>query len=230
MSETGTASGQQGAPSADAGGTPPAAPPNSPPTAPADNAPTAPAADPAAEQRVSAAEQAAQQAATERDDLLAALRKVLDPEGADGEADPARLAEQAAAERDQAAPRRGSSVSSWPRTRPRTPPAPTRPPARLPHRRAAARRPRPDDKAFGDKLAEVIKTAVEAARTCAPPLPVRPRAAPTSPAPRPSVGPPPCMTPSPPASAAEPLETPAHGYHPRRRQAEHAGRHRPHGD
>ncbi|KAA6220637.1 hypothetical protein CP973_00265 [Streptomyces albofaciens JCM 4342] len=164
MSETGTASGQQGAPSADAGGTPPAAPPNSPPTAPADNAPTAPAADPAAEQRVSAAEQAAQQAATERDDLLAALRKVLDPEGADGEADPARLAEQAAAERDQArAEARQLRVELAAHQAAHTAGAD---PARLLDSRTVAQQLAdldPDDKAFGDKLAEVIKTAVEAA-------------------------------------------------------------------
>ncbi|WP_406353243.1 hypothetical protein [Streptomyces sp. NBC_00658] len=61
-----------------------------------------PAVDPAAEQRAPAAEQAAQQAKTERDDLLGALRKVLDPSGAAGEQDPAKLAEQATSERDQA--------------------------------------------------------------------------------------------------------------------------------
>jgi hypothetical protein len=58
--------------------------------------------DPAAEQRATAAEQAAQQAQAERDELLGALRKVLDPSGAAGEQDPAKLAEQATSERDQA--------------------------------------------------------------------------------------------------------------------------------
>lgn len=75
--------------------TPPAPTPPVPPPAP-------PAADPAAEQRATAAEQAAQHAKTERDDLLGALRKVLDPNGAAGEQDPAKLAEQATTERDTA--------------------------------------------------------------------------------------------------------------------------------
>lgn len=79
------------------GTTPPAPTPPVPPTTPAP-----PAVDPAAEQRATAAEQAAQQAKTERDDLLGALRKVLDPSGAASEQDPAKLAEQATSERDQA--------------------------------------------------------------------------------------------------------------------------------
>ncbi|MFH8345019.1 hypothetical protein [Streptomyces sp. NPDC018045] len=163
MSENGTASGQQGAPSADAGGTPSAAPPNSPPPAPADNAPTAPAADPAAEQRVSAAEQAAQQAATERDDLLAALRKVLDPEGSAADGDPARLAEQAAAERDQArAEARQLRVELAAHQAAHTAGAD---PARLLDSRTVEKQLAdldPTDAKFGDQLAEVIKTALEA--------------------------------------------------------------------
>ena len=91
---TGTDSGT-GAPT-----TPGAA--SSAPTPPAPPTPASPAVDPAAEQRATAAEQAAQQAKTERDDLLGALRKVLDPSGAAGEQDPAKLAEQATTERDTA--------------------------------------------------------------------------------------------------------------------------------
>ncbi|MFI5686781.1 hypothetical protein [Streptomyces sp. NPDC051636] len=83
---------------------PPAAPPAAPPAPPAPAAPAAPApaVDPAAEQRATEAEQAAQRAQAERDELLAALRSVLDPSGAAGEQDPAKLAEQAATERDKA--------------------------------------------------------------------------------------------------------------------------------
>lgn len=79
------------------GTTPPTPTPPAPPPTPAP-----PTVDPAAEQRATAAEQAAQQAKTERDDLLGALRKVLDPSGAASEQDPAKLAEQATSERDQA--------------------------------------------------------------------------------------------------------------------------------
>ncbi|MFI9203328.1 hypothetical protein [Streptomyces sp. NPDC053048] len=75
------------------------APPAAPPAPPA---PPAPVVDPAVEQRAVVAEQAAQQAKAERDELLVGLRRVLDPEGAADGADPAKLAEQAAAERDQA--------------------------------------------------------------------------------------------------------------------------------
>ncbi|HZF90432.1 hypothetical protein [Streptomyces sp.] len=83
---------------------PPAAPAPTPPAPPAPAAPAAPApaVDPAAEQRATEAEQAAQRAQAERDELLAALRSVLDPSGAAGEQDPAKLAEQAATERDAA--------------------------------------------------------------------------------------------------------------------------------
>ncbi|MEU2179713.1 hypothetical protein [Streptomyces thermolilacinus] len=83
---------------------PPAAPAPTPPAPPAPAAPAAPApaVDPAAEQRATEAEQAAQRAQAERDELLAALRSVLDPSGAAGEQDPAKLAEQAAGERDAA--------------------------------------------------------------------------------------------------------------------------------
>ncbi|MGW0838226.1 hypothetical protein [Streptomyces prunicolor] len=72
------------------GATPPTPTPPAPPPTPAP-----PAVD-------LAAEQAAQQAQAERDDLLGALRKVLDPNGAAGEQDPAKLAEQATTERDTA--------------------------------------------------------------------------------------------------------------------------------
>lgn len=79
------------------GTTPPTPTPPAPPPTPAP-----PAVDPAAEQRATAAEQASRQAKTERDDLLGALRKVLDPNGAADEQDPAKLAEQATTERDTA--------------------------------------------------------------------------------------------------------------------------------
>ncbi|MFH8403742.1 hypothetical protein ACH4FX_03065 [Streptomyces sp. NPDC018019] len=154
MSETAT-------PAAEAPGTDPGA--NTPEPTGTEPAPAAPAADPAAEQRVSAAEQAAQQAAAERDNLLAALRKVLDPDGADGEADPARLAEQAAAERDQArAEARQLRVELAAHQAAHTAGAD---PARLLDSRTVEKQLAdldPDDKAFGDRLAEVIKTAVEA--------------------------------------------------------------------
>ncbi|MGC9541597.1 hypothetical protein [Streptomyces sp. UG1] len=90
------------APSSEAPPTPASTPPApSAPAVPPAPAP-APAVDPAAEQRATEAEQAAQRAQAERDDLLAALRSVLDPNGAAGEQDPAKLAEQAATERDAA--------------------------------------------------------------------------------------------------------------------------------
>ncbi|MGW1770646.1 hypothetical protein [Streptomyces sp. NPDC002104] len=78
------------------------APPAPAPPAPTPAAPAAPAADPAVEQRATVAEQAAEQAKAERDELLAGLRRVLDPSGAATEQDPAKLAEQATAERDNA--------------------------------------------------------------------------------------------------------------------------------
>ncbi|MFI6055509.1 hypothetical protein ACIBCO_36165 [Streptomyces violascens] len=62
----------------------------------------APGVDPAIEQRATEAEQAAQRATAERDEVLAALRKVLDPSGAAGEQDPTQLATRATAARDAA--------------------------------------------------------------------------------------------------------------------------------
>ncbi|MEU3613124.1 hypothetical protein ABZ725_12565 [Streptomyces sp. NPDC006872] len=155
---TGTDPGT-GAPPAP-GTTPPAPTPPAPPAAPP---PAPPAVDPAAEQRATAAEQAAQQAKTERDDLLGALRKVLDPSGAAGEQDPAKLAEQATSERDtalaearrlrvelaahQAAHKSGAD------------------PARLLDSRSVAAQLEsldPADTKFGEKLDAVIAAAVEA--------------------------------------------------------------------
>ncbi|MEU2393978.1 hypothetical protein [Streptomyces sp. NPDC007369] len=149
------------APAADPNTPAPAAPPA--PVAPATPAPAAPAVDPAAEQRATAAEQAAQQAQTERDDLLAGLRRVLDPNGAAGEQDPAKLAEQAATERDaalaeakqlrvelaahQAAHQAGAD------------------PARLLDSRAVEKQLAgldPTDPKFAEQLAAVIASAVEA--------------------------------------------------------------------
>ncbi|WP_432110791.1 hypothetical protein [Streptomyces sp. YPW6] len=149
-----------GAPSAP---TPTPAPP-APPTPPgAPPQPPAPAVDPAAEQRATEAEQAAQRAQGERDELLAALRGVLDPNGAAGEQDPAKLAVQAATERDaalaearqlrvelaahQAAHKAGAD------------------PARLLDSRAVERELSgldPTDAKFGERLDAVIAAAVEA--------------------------------------------------------------------
>ncbi|QKW51692.1 hypothetical protein [Streptomyces buecherae] len=83
----------------------PPAPPAPTPAAPAPAGTAAPVpavVDRAAEQRATEAEQVAQRAQAERDELLAALRSVLDPSGAAGEQDPAKLAEQATTERDAA--------------------------------------------------------------------------------------------------------------------------------
>jgi hypothetical protein len=144
-----------------AGSTPPASAPAAPAAAPPATA--APAVDPAAEQRATEAEQAAQRAQTERDELLAGLRRVLDPSGAAGEQDPAKLAEQAAGERDtalaearrlrvelaahQAAHKGGAD------------------PARLLDSRAVERQLAeldPTDPKFGERLDAVIAAAVEA--------------------------------------------------------------------
>ncbi|MFE5895899.1 hypothetical protein ACFQ67_00465 [Streptomyces sp. NPDC056488] len=86
-------------------GTPPTqapAAPVAPAAPPAPVAPAAPAVDPAVEQARVVAEQAAEQAKAERDELLAGLRRVLDPSGAAAETDPAQLAAQATTERDAA--------------------------------------------------------------------------------------------------------------------------------
>ncbi|UTP32709.1 hypothetical protein [Streptomyces rapamycinicus] len=143
--------------------TPPAAPtpPVAPPAAPA--TPAAPTVDPAAEQRATAAEQAAQQAKTERDELLAGLRRVLDPNGAAAEQDPAALAAQATTERDQAqAEVRRLRVELAAHQAAHGAGAD---PARLLDSRAVERQLSdldPDDAKFGDKLAAVITAAVEA--------------------------------------------------------------------
>lgn len=123
----------------------------------------APSVDPAAVQRAAEAEQAAQRATAERDEVLAALRKVLDPNGAAGEQDPTQLATQAASERDaalaeakqlrvelaahQAAHKAGAD------------------PARLLDSRAVDKQLAeldPTDPKFGEQLATVIAAAVEA--------------------------------------------------------------------
>ncbi|MGW2484947.1 hypothetical protein ACWCWQ_34525 [Streptomyces sp. NPDC001571] len=122
-----------------------------------------PPVDPAAEQRASEAEQAAQRAQAERDELLGALRKVLDPSGVSSERDPAQLAVQAATERDtalaeakqlrielaahQAAHKAGAD------------------PARLLDSRAVEKQLGeldPTDSKFGERLDAVIAAAVEA--------------------------------------------------------------------
>ncbi|MFE1770274.1 hypothetical protein [Streptomyces sp. NPDC059008] len=141
------------------------------------NAIEATTVDPAAAQRPADTEQAAQQATAERDELLAALRKVLDPSGGASEQDPARLAEQATVERDaalaearrlrvdlaahQAAHKSGAD------------------PARLLDSRTVERQLaelNPTDAKFGERLDAVIAAAVEAN-----PL-LRAKQAPTGPA------------------------------------------------
>ncbi|MFF5568091.1 hypothetical protein ACFY7Z_25670 [Streptomyces sp. NPDC012623] len=96
-------------PPIEAPGTDPAGQTTSTPPAPAPPTlvappaqPVAPAVDPAAEQQLADATKRAEQATTERDELLAGLRRVLDPSGAAGEQDPAKLAEHTATERDAA--------------------------------------------------------------------------------------------------------------------------------
>ncbi|MEF3114492.1 hypothetical protein [Streptomyces chrestomyceticus] len=153
------------APAAPAAPAATAADPGATPPAPvAESAPPAPPVDPAAEQRATAAEQAAQQAAAERDDVLAALRRVLDPEGAATEADPARLAEQAAAERDQAlAEARQLRVELAAHQAAHTAGAD---PARLLDSRAVEKQLAaldPSNPKFGEQLAAVIADAVKAA-------------------------------------------------------------------
>ncbi|MFF9507299.1 hypothetical protein ACF1BU_14270 [Streptomyces sp. NPDC014724] len=157
------------APSTDPAATPttppttPAAPPATPaaPVTPA--APAAPAADPAVEQRATAAEAAAEQAKTERDELLAGLRRVLDPSGAAAETDPAQLAAQATTERDAAlAEARTLRVELAAHQAAHGAGAD---PARLLDSRTVEKQLAeldPTDAKFGEKLATVITAAVEA--------------------------------------------------------------------
>ncbi|MGW7431858.1 hypothetical protein ACWGIN_20205 [Streptomyces sp. NPDC054861] len=141
----------------------PAAPPAAPaaPSTPA--APAAPAVDPAVEQRATAAEQAAEQAKTERDELLAGLRRVLDPNGAAAETDPAQLAAQATTERDAAlAEARTLRVELAAHQAAHGAGAD---PARLLDSRTVEKQLAdldPTDAKFGEKLAAVITAAVEA--------------------------------------------------------------------
>ncbi|MFD9600206.1 hypothetical protein [Streptomyces sp. NPDC059970] len=141
----------------------PAVPPTAPvaPATPA--APAAPAVDPAVEQRATAAEQAAQQAKTERDKLLAGLRRVLDPSGAAAETDPAQLAAQASTERDAAlADARSLRVELAAHQAAHGAGAD---PARLLDSRTVEKQLAdldPADAKFGEKLAAVITAAVEA--------------------------------------------------------------------
>ncbi|MEV7501727.1 hypothetical protein [Streptomyces sp. NPDC093018] len=139
-------------------------PPATNPAPSSDIAPgTLPAAAPVAEQQLADATKRAEQATTERDELLAGLRRVLDPSGAAGEQDPAKLAEHAATERDaalaearrlrvelaahQAAHKGGAD------------------PARLLDSRSVASQLEsldPSDAKFAERLDSVIATAVEA--------------------------------------------------------------------
>ncbi|MFD7106097.1 hypothetical protein [Streptomyces celluloflavus] len=150
MSETATSAAP--ATSTDPGTTPPPAAPT-----------PAPATDPAAEQKLADAEKTAQQAQADRDDVLAALRRVLDPSGAAGEQDPAALAEQAATERDAAlAEARTLRVELAAH---RAAHGAGADPARLLDSRAVEKQLAdldPADAKFGDKLAAVITAAVEA--------------------------------------------------------------------
>ncbi|MEV0657147.1 hypothetical protein [Streptomyces sp. NPDC050395] len=141
----------------------PAAPAPAAPAAPAPAAPVAPAVDPAVEQRATAAEQAAEQAKTERDELLAGLRRVLDPNGAAAETDPAQLAAQATTERDTAlAEARTLRVELAAHQAAHGAGAD---PARLLDSRTVEKQLAgldPTDAKFGEKLAAVITAAVEA--------------------------------------------------------------------
>ncbi|WP_371787425.1 hypothetical protein [Streptomyces albidoflavus] len=144
----------------------PAAPaaPAVPPAAPvAPATPAAPAVDPAVEQRATAAEQAAEQAKTERDELLAGLRRVLDPNSAAAETDPAQLAAQATTERDVAlAEARTLRVELAAHQAAHGAGAD---PARLLDSRTVEKQLAdldPTDGKFGEKLAAVITAAVEA--------------------------------------------------------------------
>ncbi|MEU6822807.1 hypothetical protein ABZ921_19445 [Streptomyces atriruber] len=83
------------APTGEQGANPPSTDPGAPPAPPA--------ADPAAEQQLVAAQQQATEAAEQRDQLQAALdavNKALNPDGAEAEQDPAKLA-AAVADRDK---------------------------------------------------------------------------------------------------------------------------------
>ncbi len=143
-------------------GAPPAQAPAAPvapaaPAAPA--APVAPAVDPAVEQ----ARVAAEQAKAERDELLAGLRRVLDPSGAAAETDPAQLAAQATSERDAAlAEARTLRVELAAHQAAHGAGAD---PARLLDSRTVEKQLAdldPGDAKFGEKLAAVITAAVEA--------------------------------------------------------------------
>ncbi|MEX2984571.1 hypothetical protein [Streptomyces sp. C36] len=135
--------------------------PAAPPPAPAPAAPTAP--DPATEQALVEAQREREQATADRDQLHAALRRLLDPEGAQGEADPARLAEQAASERDQAlaeARRLRVELAAHQAAH-----AAGADPGRLLDSRAVERQLAdldPTDGKFGEQLGQMIAAAVEA--------------------------------------------------------------------
>ncbi|MFE7116672.1 hypothetical protein ACFU99_14785 [Streptomyces sp. NPDC057654] len=145
-------------------GTDPAADPANAPAPAVAPAPTTPAVDPAAEQQLADATKRAEQAAAERDDALAALRRVLDPSGAAAEQDPAQFAEQAAGERDAAlAEARRLRVELAAHQAAHQGGAD---PARLLDSRTVEKQLAdldPADDKFGDKLAAVITAAVEAA-------------------------------------------------------------------
>ncbi|MFI5808886.1 hypothetical protein [Streptomyces sp. NPDC051561] len=125
--------------------------------------PAAPTIDPAVEQRATAAEQVAEQAKTERDELLAGLRRVLDPSGAAAETDPAQLAAQATTERDAAlAEARTLRVELAAHQAAHGAGAD---PSRLLDSRTVEKQLAdldPTDAKFGEKLAAVITAAVEA--------------------------------------------------------------------
>jgi hypothetical protein len=141
----------------------PAVPPAAPVTPATPAAPVVPVVDPAVEQRATAAEQAAEQAKTERDELLAGLRRVLDPNGAAAETDPAQLAAQATTERDAAlAEARTLRVELAAHQAAHGAGAD---PSRLLDSRTVERQLAeldPADAKFGEKLAAVITAAVEA--------------------------------------------------------------------
>lgn len=162
-------------------GAPPVADPATPPAGAPNPDPAAvpavpPAVTPAAEQQLAEATTRADQAAAERDELLAGLRRVLDPNGAAGEQDPAKLAQQAATERDTAlAEAKQLSVELAAHQAAHKAGAD---PARLLDSRAVERQLAaldPSDPKFAEQLTAVITAAVETN-----PL-LRPAGAPTGP-------------------------------------------------
>lgn len=153
----GSTAGAEGAPNT------PAVPPPAPTSAQAPAPVATSAPDPATEQALAEAQRERERATADRDQLHAALRRLLDPEGAQGEADPAKLAEQAAVERDTAlaeARRLRVELAAHQAAH-----AAGADPGRLLDSRAVERQLAdldPADAAFAEQLGKVIGAAVEA--------------------------------------------------------------------